>query len=87
MFRILTEEDGRFLLGGGQSLHEAFAYPMLYWGDRLALSHQPYDGLQRNFGFLGQTVSLRRRFPLYKRVTCHRHRRSHVAGLLLLGSL
>ena len=87
MFRVFTEEDERLLLDGGRSLHKAFACPMLYKGDRLALSHQSYDGLQRNFGFLSLTVSFRRRLPLYRWVAGHRRRRSHVTRLLLLGSL
>ena len=45
MFRVFTEEDRPLLLDGGRSLHKAFIYPMLHKGDRLALSHQPYDGL------------------------------------------
>ena len=87
LFRVFTEEDGRLLWDGGRSLHEAFACPILYKGDRLALSHQPHDGLQRNFGFLSLSVSFRQRLPLYRWVAGHRRRRSHVAGLLLLSSL
>ena len=87
MFRVFTEEDRWLLWDGGRNLHEAFAYPILYKGDRLALNHQFYDGLQRNFGFLSLTVSFRRRLPLYRWVAGHRRRRSHVTGLLLLGSL
>ena len=40
MFGILTEEDERFLLISGRSLHKALANLVLYWGDRFrTLSH------------------------------------------------
>ena len=87
MFRVFIEGDGRLLLDGGRSLHEAFAYPMLYRGDHFALSHQSYDGLERNFGLLSLMISLRQRLPLYRWVAGHCRRQSHVAKLLLLGSL
>ena len=87
MFTVFTEEDGRLLLDGRRSLHEAFACPMLYRGDRLPISHQPYDEPQRNFWFFSLMVSFRRRLPLYRWIAGHYHHQSHVAGLFLLGSL
>ena len=57
-----TEEDGRFLLTARRRNHQAFATPRFGRGHRLlTLRHKTYDGLRRNFLFLGCTVNLRHR--------------------------
>ena len=59
---------------------------MLYWGDGLrTLSHQPYDGFQRDLLLLMWMVRFGRRFPLYRQSRPLRNH--HLAELLLLDSL
>ena len=59
---VFTEEDGRFLLTARRRNHQAFATPRFGRGHRLlTLRHETYDGLRRNFLFLGCTVNLRHR--------------------------
>ena len=56
---VFTEEDGRFLLTTRRRNYQAFATPMFGRGHRLFTRHKTYDGLRRNFLFLGCTVHLR----------------------------
>ena len=60
IFWVFTEKDGRFLLTTQRRNHQAFATPRFGRGHRLlTLRHKTYDGLRRNFLFLGCTVHLR----------------------------
>ena len=59
---VFTEEDGRFLLTTRRRNHQAFATTRFGRGNHLlTLRHKTYDGLCRNFLFLGCTVNLRHR--------------------------
>ena len=58
---------------------------MLCWGDRLhTLSHQPYDGFQRDFLLLKRTVPFGRLLPFYRQSHPFGN---HLAGLLSPSSL
>ena len=59
---VLTEQDERFLLTARRGDHQTFASPRFGRGHHLlTLRHKAYDGLRRNFLFLGCTVDLRHR--------------------------
>ena len=59
---VFTEEDGRFLLTTRRRNHQAFATTRFGRGNHLlTLRHKTYDGLRRNFLFLGCTINLRHR--------------------------